>query len=79
MKQMNDYEYLKQVGIEFPKDFVFTQNDWKDFYRTLSEFKCHVMRRQGLDPIVTPSGWIRLVVIQEEGAVCRYCGSERGG
>ena len=57
---MNDSEYLKQVGIEFPKDFVFTQDDWKDFYFTLSEFKYRVMRRHGLDPldIVTPSGRI---------------------
>jgi len=60
MKHLNDYEYLKQVGIEFPKGLVFTQDDWKDFHRTLSEVKYRVMRRHGLDPldIVTPSGRI---------------------
>lgn len=47
---MSDIEYLKQVGIEFPKDFTFTQQDWKDFYTTLSSFKIRCFKRKGLDP-----------------------------
>ena len=31
---MEDYELFKEIGIEFPKDFVFTKEDWKDFFVT---------------------------------------------
>ena len=57
---MRDYEYLRQIGINFPKDFVFTKDDWKDFYRTLSEFKFRVLQRHGIDAldITTPTGRI---------------------
>lgn len=67
---MKDYEYLKQVGIEFPKDFIFTQDDWKDFYTTLSEFKYRAFKRHGLDPldIVTPTGRIIRNKTSERGS-----------
>ena len=45
---MNDFEYLKQIGIEFPKDIVFTKQDWHDFYVTLAEFKKRVLKRHGI-------------------------------
>lgn len=55
---MKDFEYLKQVGIALPKDFVLSKDDWKDFYVTLAEFKYRILTRQGIDPldIITPTG-----------------------
>ena len=55
---MKNYELFKEIGIEFPKDFVFTKEDWKDFFATLSSFKHRTFKRHGLDPldIITPTG-----------------------
>jgi len=47
---MNDWEYLKQVGIEIPQSITFAKTDWTDFYRTLAEFKARVMKRHGFNP-----------------------------
>ena len=57
---MKDDELWKEIGIEFPKDFVLCQEDWKDFYVTLSAFKYRALWRQGIDPldIITPTGKI---------------------
>lgn len=48
---MNDHEYLKQIGIEIPKQITFSKIDWHDFYVTLSLFKARVMKRHGFHPL----------------------------
>ena len=50
---MDDFEYLKQVGIEIPKQITMTKNDWMDFYETLSRFKSRLMKRRGYHPLDT--------------------------
>ena len=47
---MDDWEYLKQVGIEIPKQITLSKMDWKDFYITLSKFKARLMKRHGYHP-----------------------------
>jgi len=47
---MEDYELFKETGINFPKDFVFTKEDLKDFYVALSQFKYRTLMRHGIDP-----------------------------
>ena len=37
---------LKEIGIDFPKGFIFTKTDWKDLYVTLREFKIRVLERR---------------------------------
>jgi len=46
MKIPDDIEALKEIGIDFPKDFVFSKHDWIDLFRTLARFKFRVMQRR---------------------------------
>jgi hypothetical protein len=36
-------------SISFPRGFVWSVEDWKDFYQTLLAFKRRVLKRHGLD------------------------------
>ena len=67
---MEDLEYMKQVGIELPKEITLTKEDWKDFYTALAKFKVRVMKRHGLDPRDTFSS---------TGRVIPHRKTERGG
>lgn len=47
---LSDFGYLKQVGIEIPRQIVMTKDDWKDFYSTLARFKDRLLKRHGFHP-----------------------------
>ena len=47
---MKDWEFLKQVGIEIPRQITLTKDEWKDLYATMAEFKGRVMRNHGYHP-----------------------------
>ena len=66
---MEDYDLFKEIGIEFPRDFVFTKEDWKDFFVTLSKFKFRTLKRHGID---------NRDIITGTGRVIPYRKSERG-
>jgi len=67
---MEAYELFTEIGISFPKDFIFSKDDWKDFYITLSKFKHRALKRQGIDP---------LDITLPTGRIIKNRRSERGG
>jgi len=45
----NEKDFLKSFGFQFPKDFIFSKQDWIDLFQTMCEFKLRVYKRHEIE------------------------------